>query len=107
MLVYGAKTPLGSRTMVWRLNPLSSPSLMRAQTPSPKSVPFGTTTAARAGPKPFLGARRRRRILELVLEDVTCHRHYAIVRTVIPPLDKEPSGQLDASPQGGLRGMVR
>ncbi len=44
--VYGANTPLGSRTMVWRLNSLSSSSLMRAHTPSPNSVPFGTTTAA-------------------------------------------------------------
>ena len=35
--------------MVSRLNSLSSSSLMRAHTPSPKSVPFGTTTAARAG----------------------------------------------------------
>ena len=49
MLVYGAKTPLGRRTMVWRLKSLSSSSLMRAQMPSPKSVPLGTTTAARPG----------------------------------------------------------
>ena len=34
--------------MVCRLNSLSSSSLMRAHTPSPNSVPFGTTTAARA-----------------------------------------------------------
>ena len=35
--------------MVWRLKSFSSSSLMRAQTPSPNSVPLGTTTAARAG----------------------------------------------------------
>ena len=35
--------------MVCRLNSLSSSSLIRAQTPSPNSVPLGTTTAARAG----------------------------------------------------------
>ena len=43
MLVYGANTPFGSRTIVWRLNSFSSSSLIRAQTPSPKRVPFGTT----------------------------------------------------------------
>ena len=35
--------------MVCRLNSLSSSSLIRAQTPSPNSVPLGTTTAARPG----------------------------------------------------------
>ena len=38
---------MGRRTMVCRLNSSSSWSLIRAQTPSPKSVPLGTTTAAR------------------------------------------------------------
>ena len=47
MGVYGAKTPLGRRTIVCRLNSVRSCSLMRAQTPSPNSVPLGTTTAAR------------------------------------------------------------
>ena len=35
-----------------------------------------------------------RRLLELVLEDATCHSDHAIVRTVIPPADSEASGQL-------------
>lgn len=48
----------------------------------------------------------RRRVLELVFEDVTCHSDHAIIRTVIPPLYREPSGQLAASPQGGDRGKA-
>ncbi len=53
MSVYGANTPHGNRTMVCRLKSVSSCSLIRAQMPSPNSVPLGTTTAARPG----LGAR--------------------------------------------------
>ena len=47
MLVYGANTPLGSRTIVCRLHSSSSCSLMRVLMPSPKSVPSGRTIAAR------------------------------------------------------------
>lgn len=42
----------------------------------------------------------RRRLLEIILEDVTCHGDHAIVRTVIPPLDTELSGQPCVLPQG-------
>src|SRR5215475_4041563 len=45
--------------MVWRLKSLISSSLMRAQMPSPKSVPLGTTTAALPG----LGGRRSLRMM--------------------------------------------
>ena len=44
--------------MVCRLNLRSSCSLMRAQTPSPNSVPFGTTTAARPGARAGLSELR-------------------------------------------------
>lgn len=54
MAVYGANTPLGKRTIVCRLKSFRSSSLMRAHTPSPNNVPFGTTTPARPG----LGYRR-------------------------------------------------
>ncbi|GEM_PF-3936793 len=39
-----------------------------------------------------------RRLLELVLEDATCHSDHTIVRTVIPPADSEASGQLCIPP---------
>ena len=45
--VYGAKTLLGSRTMVWRLHSSRSFFLIRVLMPSPNSVPSGNTTAAR------------------------------------------------------------
>ena len=59
MLVYGAKTPLGSRTIVCRLNAVTSSSLIRAATPPAKSVPFGATTPARPG----FGGRLSRRMI--------------------------------------------
>jgi hypothetical protein len=55
--VYGANTPFGSRTTVCRLNCVSSSCLIRPHNPSPKSVPLGTTTAARPGAS---GLRSRR-----------------------------------------------
>lgn len=55
----------------------------------------------------MLDAGGRRRLLELVLEDGTCHSDHAIVRTVIPPPDTELSGQLGVPPQeGGQRDEV-
>lgn len=47
MPVYGAKTPLGKRTIVCRLKSSKSSCLIFAATPSANSTPFGTTTAAR------------------------------------------------------------
>lgn len=46
----------------------------------------------------------RRRLLEIILEDVTCHGDHAIVRTVIPLLDTELSGQPCVLPQGDQGG---
>ena len=57
--VYGAKTPLGRRTTVCRLKLVISSCLIRPQTPSPKRVPLGTTTAARPG----FGCRRNFRMM--------------------------------------------
>ena len=61
--VYGANTPLGSRTIVCRLNSFSSSSLIRAHTPSPKSVPFGQR------PRRAPAGRQRRRLAVQLAHD--------------------------------------
>ncbi len=53
--VYGANTPFGSRTMVWRSHSRSSASFSRVFVPSPKRNPSGSTTAARP---PSFSSRR-------------------------------------------------
>src|SRR5262249_4037605 len=95
MLVYGAKTPLGRRTMVWRLKSLSSSSLMRAQMPSPKSVPLGTTTAALPG----LGGRLSLRMMSW--------RKSSAVSEVCLSSGKLPRMPRSSSPpKGGLVMMI-
>ncbi len=46
MSVYGAKIPFGNLTMVCRLHSSRSFSFILAVTPSPKSVPSGSTIQA-------------------------------------------------------------
>jgi hypothetical protein len=61
MLAYGLNTLLGRRTIVWRLHSSSRCSFSRVFTPSPKSVPSGSTTAARppGRSKRMMSARNR------------------------------------------------
>ena len=88
MPVYGLKTPFGRRTIVCRLHSVSNFSLIVVLTPSPNSVPSGSTIAPR--PPSFSSVRIKTRNRSAVSR----------VRNFCGQLVSMPSSSMP--PKGGL-----